>query len=272
DDRPRHRRELAHRPRPGAQHGQHRLRPLSQADHAATRLLVHLLRLPGLFRHIGFSCNRSIRGGRPARPARPALRRQRRWRHRSRHPQRPALPHARRRTQHCVRASHERRGRAALYYAARARPRALVRRRSADRRRGRRPRSDAARRVQAHPMSCRSASTGRAMRAALLALLAALALPVPASAEWSCADATYASEVCPWFREAPWFGEAADGYAVPSVAMRWSSDGYPPGSAAMNWNDGIYVIATLPAAGPRDAAALLVDIAYEPHWQRGEAR
>lgn len=104
------------------------------------------------------------------------------------------------------------------------------------------------------------------MRAALLALLAALALPVPASAEWSCADATYASEVCPWF------GEAADGYAVPSVAMRWSSDGYPPGSAAMNWNDGIYVIVTLPAAGPRDAAALLVDIAYEPHWQRGEPK
>ena len=110
------------------------------------------------------------------------------------------------------------------------------------------------------------------MRAALLVLLSTLALPVPASAAWSCADATYASEICPWFREAPWFGEAADGYAVPSVAMRWSSDGYPPGSAAMNWNDGIYVIATLPAAGPRDAAALLVDIAYEPHWQRGEAR
>lgn len=110
------------------------------------------------------------------------------------------------------------------------------------------------------------------MRAALLVLLSTLALPVPASAAWSCADATYASEICPWFREAPWFGEAADGYAVPSVAMRWSSDGYPPGSAAMNWNDGIYVIATLPAAGPRDAAALLVDIAYEPHKQRGEAR
>ena len=110
------------------------------------------------------------------------------------------------------------------------------------------------------------------MRAALLVLLSTLALPVPASAAWSCADATYASEVCPWFREAPWFGEAADGYAVPSVAMRWSSDGYPPGSAAMNWNDGIYVIATLPAAGPRDAAALLVDIAYEPHRWQGEAR
>lgn len=110
------------------------------------------------------------------------------------------------------------------------------------------------------------------MRAALLALLAALALPAPAGAEWSCADATYASEVCPWFREAPWFGEAADGYATPGVGMRWSSDGYPPGSAAMNWNDGIYVIATLPAAGPRDAAALLVDIAYEPHWQQGQAR
>ena len=110
------------------------------------------------------------------------------------------------------------------------------------------------------------------MRAALLVLLSTLALPVPASAAWSCADATYASEICPWFREAPWFGEAADGYAVPSVAMRWSSDGYPPGSAAMNWNDGIYVIATLPAAGPRDAAALLVDIAYEPHRWQGEAR
>src|SRR5690606_27762847 len=36
-------------------------------------------------------------------------------------------------------------------------------------------------------------------------------------------------------------------------------------------NSGLF-IATLPAAGPRDAAALLVDIAYEPHWQRGEAR
>ncbi|WP_071796885.1 hypothetical protein [Natronohydrobacter thiooxidans] len=110
------------------------------------------------------------------------------------------------------------------------------------------------------------------MRRAFVVLLAVLALPAPASAEWSCADATYASEVCPWVREAPWFGEAADGYAVPGVAMRWSSDGYPPGSAAMNWNDGIYVIVTLPAAGPRDAAALLVDIAYEPHGWQGEAR
>lgn len=110
------------------------------------------------------------------------------------------------------------------------------------------------------------------MSAALLALLAALALPVPVSAEWSCADATYASEVCPWFREAPWLGKAADGHAVPGVAMRWSSDGYPPGSAAMNWNDGIHVIATLAAAGPRDAAALLVDIAHEPHRWQGEAR
>src|SRR5690606_23307029 len=104
------------------------------------------------------------------------------------------------------------------------------------------------------------------MRTARLALLSTLALPVPASAAWSCTDATYASEICPWF------GEATDGYAVPSVAMRWSSDGYPPGSAAGNWNDGIYVIATLPAAGPRDAAALLVDIAYEPHRRQGEAR
>lgn len=110
------------------------------------------------------------------------------------------------------------------------------------------------------------------MRTALLALLAALALPVPASAAWSCADATYASEVCPWFREAPWLGEATDGYAVPGVAVRWSSDGYPPGSAAMNWNDGIYVIVNLPSAGSLDAAALLVDIAYEPHRRQGEAR
>lgn len=110
------------------------------------------------------------------------------------------------------------------------------------------------------------------MRRLLPALLAAFALPAPAGAEWSCADATYASEVCPWFREAPWFGEAADGLAAPKVAMRWSSDGYPPGSAAGRWIDGIYVIVSLPAAGPSGSAALLVDIAYEPHWQQGRAR
>lgn len=104
------------------------------------------------------------------------------------------------------------------------------------------------------------------MRAVLLALPAALMLPAPASGEWSCADATYASELCPWF------SEAADGHAALSVPMRWSSGGYPPGSAAGNWNDGIYVIVGLADARQSDADALLADVAYEPHRRRDEAR
>lgn len=97
-------------------------------------------------------------------------------------------------------------------------------------------------------------------------LLAALALPAPAGAGWTCGQATYASETCPWF------GEAGEGLAAPTVAMRWSSDGYHPESAVGRWNDGIYAIVSLPRAGSPDGAALRLDVAYEPHWQPREAR
>jgi hypothetical protein len=98
-----------------------------------------------------------------------------------------------------------------------------------------------------------------------LILLMVFAAPVPASAAWSCADATYASELCPWF------GEGDEGFAAPIVEMRWSSDGYPPGSAAASVNDGIVAIVRLPRAAPSDGAILL-DISYEPHWLPGQAR
>lgn len=98
----------------------------------------------------------------------------------------------------------------------------------------------------------------------LAIILVALSLS-PARAEWSCADATYASETCPWFGQ-------ADGHAAPAVGMRWSSDGYHPGSAAGRWNDGIYAIVSLPRGEPAGAAALWIDIGYEQHWQPDKAR
>lgn len=100
------------------------------------------------------------------------------------------------------------------------------------------------------------------MKRLLPILLAALALSAPAGAERICADAVYASEVCPWF------GEAEDGFAAPRVAMRWSSDGYRPGSKVGRWNDGIYVIVSLPRAQPSGVATLLLDIGYEPPFMR----
>ncbi len=63
-----------------------------------------------------------------------------------------------------------------------------------------------------------------------------------------------------------------DGFAAPTVAMRWSSDGYLVGSAVGRWNDGIYVIVRFPRAQPYDVAALLLDIGYEPHWQPDKMR
>lgn len=104
------------------------------------------------------------------------------------------------------------------------------------------------------------------MRSVLFTLLALLALPAPASGEWTCAEAQYASAVCPWF------GEAENGLAAPRVAMRWSSDGYNPGSAVGRLNDGIFAIVSLPRGGPSGGTAFLLDIGYEPHWQPDKAR
>lgn len=104
------------------------------------------------------------------------------------------------------------------------------------------------------------------MRHFPLIILVALALPASAHAEWSCGDAIYASELCPWF------DPPADGFAAPAVGRRWSSDGYLVGSAVGRWNDGIHVIVNLPHSEALGAATLWIDIGYEPHWRPDKAR
>ena len=103
-------------------------------------------------------------------------------------------------------------------------------------------------------------------RSLSLAFLMAAATPVPAAADWSCADAIHASATCPWL------GPTVEGHAVPPVAVRWSSEGYLPGSAVGRWTDGIHVILRLPRSEPHGAANLWIDVGYEPHWQPDEAR
>ena len=104
------------------------------------------------------------------------------------------------------------------------------------------------------------------MRRFLIALMAAFTLPAAASAGWSCAEALYASELCPWF------GKADENFAAPTFGKRWSSDGYHLGSRAGRWNDGIYVLVRIPHAVPPGSAVLWIDVGYESHWSPREAR